>query len=105
MRVIASHRGNKPLLSSDIFHRFEHINSCAGSLNNVGQTEAHLWQAPIILVGQWLRDELRFIQKFPEPIRVTSKVMAYSGRTQAWVDADKEDSESRLNVVCEPLWE
>lgn len=103
--AIALYCGNKPLSSSGIFNRLEHINSCAGSLDDVGQTEAHLWQAPIILVRQWIGDELRFIQKFPEPIRVTGKVMAYGCRTEAWVDADEEDPDSRLNVVCEPFME
>ena len=101
--AIALYGGDKPLSSSGIFSRFEHINSCAGPLDDVGQPEAHLWQAPIILVGQWLRDELRFIQEFPKPIRVTSEVMAYGCRTEAWVDSDKEDPDSRLNVVCEPF--
>ena len=101
--VIASYGGNKPLSSSGIFNRLELIDSCAGSLDNVGQTQAHPWQAPIVLVGQWIGDELRFIQEFPEPIRVTCEVMAYGCRSKAWVDADEEDPDSRLNMVYEPF--
>ena len=101
--VIASYGGNKPLSSSGIFTRLELIDSCAGPLDDVGQTQAHPWQAPIVPVGQWLGDELRFIQEFPEPIRVTGEVMAYGCRSKAWVDANEEDPNSRLNMVCEPF--
>ena len=101
--AIALYGGNKPLLSNGIFTRPELIDTCAGSLNDVGQTEAPVGQAPIVLVSQWLGYELRLIQEFPEPIRVTGEVMAYGCRSKAWVDADEEDPNSRLNMICEPF--
>ena len=76
LRAIALYCGNKPLPSGGIFTRLERIDPRAGSLDDVRQAEAPLRQAPIVLVRQWLRYELRFEQEFPETVRETGEVMS-----------------------------
>jgi len=55
VRVIALYYGNKPLPAGQIFSWLEHIDPCAGSLDDVRQAESPIRQAPIVLVCEWLR--------------------------------------------------
>jgi len=58
MRAIAFHCGNEPLSASHIVLWLEHIDSCAGPLDDVCQAEPPIWKTPIVLVREWLRHEL-----------------------------------------------
>lgn len=71
-----SHGGNEPLLAGYIFSRLEHIDSCAGPLDDVCQAEAPIRKTPIVLVRAWLRRERRLEQESPETVRVPGEVMA-----------------------------
>lgn len=76
--AIVCHYDHESLQASCIFPRCEHIDSCTGSLNDVCEAESPIRKAPIVLVGQWLRYQLRVEQEFPETGGVTGEVMSGS---------------------------
>ena len=76
MRAIAFHGGDESFPAGYIVSWFEHIDPCAGTLNNVGQAEPPIWKTPIVLVCEWLKHELRLEQEFPESVGVPGKVMS-----------------------------
>ena len=79
MRAIAFNCGDEPLPAGYIFSRLEHIDSCAGPLDDVCQTDPPFRKTPIVLVREWLKRELRLEQEFPETVRVPGKMMSDSG--------------------------
>ena len=75
MRAIALHCGHEPLLPGCIFSRLEHIDPCAGPLDDVCQAKPPIRKTPIVLVSEWIGYELRLEQEFPETVRVPGEVM------------------------------
>jgi len=76
MRAIAFHCGDESFPPGYIFSRLEHIDPCAGPLDDVCQSEAPIRKTPIVLVREWLWHKLRFEQEFPETVRVPGKMMS-----------------------------
>ena len=79
VRTIMFYCGDEPLPACYIFSRLEHIDPCAGPLDDICQAEPPIRKTPIVLMGEWLRRELRLEQEFPEPVRVAGEVVSSSG--------------------------
>lgn len=79
MRAVVCHCGDESLSATYIFSWLEHIDPCAGSLDDVCQAKPPIRKTPIVLVREWLGHELRLEQEFPETVRVPGEVMSGSG--------------------------
>src|ERR1700704_3875263 len=55
VRTIMFYCGDEPLPAGYIFSRLEHIDPCAGLLDDICQAEPPIRKTPIVLMREWLR--------------------------------------------------
>src|SRR5581483_2109357 len=72
---------------------------CGGACDEIGQTIAEFDEAGVVLRCQALGHEARLEQRAPEQVRRAREIVSCAVRIGAGVDADKDNVETRLEIV------
>src|SRR3954463_7217907 len=98
-RTIAADLPDERAAARAVLLTSQRIDTGGWPRDDVRDPEAPLGKAPIVRVADWLGNEARFEQQFPESIRRAGKVMACQRRPHARVDPDEQHDDSGVDAV------
>lgn len=97
----AGHFASQSDDAGSIFMRSEDIDACSAAANDIRETQSPFREAPIVLIGELVGDQSRFIKELPESIGMAREVMTHLGGSQPRIDPDKQDCQIWANVIRE----